>query len=133
MHQDYNDIRSLIPFPPKWFDEVAVPRYCDFSPQAVTDIYADEAALVEIACQMCEHRFYVAFSRNRGDGWNVSSMLWQQIEKQAIDYLDPPNIGCCPSGPTMTSNSLRVLEYWSRLNTSRDWRRDARFEIGLSE
>ena len=133
MHCDYSDIRNLIKNPPCWWDENSVPRYCDFRPECVADIYADEAALVEIACQACEHKFEVAFSRSREQGWNPSAFLYEQIEKKAIHYLDPPNIGCCEVGPAMSSVPKRVLQYWSRLNTSREWRRDRRFEICVEE
>ena len=131
MNTDYFDIRSRIPEPPKWYDEHAVPRYCECAPNKVANIYVDEAALVLIKCQACSTPFEVVFSRGREGGWNVTSMLYEQIEKKGLEYLDPPNIGCCASGPTMTSDSVRVLQYWSRLNGALEWKRDPRFEIEM--
>ena len=62
MHTHYADILNRIPEAPRWFDEVAVPRYCEFSTDALAFIYAKEAALVLIQCQACEREFQVAFS-----------------------------------------------------------------------
>ncbi len=133
MRQDYEDIRSRIAEAPKWWDENGVPRYCDFGPRRVADVYADEAALVLIECQECGRNFEVAFSRSRGGGWNVEQFLYERIERKSLAYRDPPNTGCCPSGPTMMSISMKVLQYWSRLNTAQEWRRDPRFEVMLEE
>ena len=38
--------------------------------------------------------------------------LSERIRDMTIAYGDPPNIGCCPAGPTMNSVPRRVLEYW---------------------
>ena len=45
MFTEYSDILDKIPEPPQWWDEHRVPRYVEFAPHLVADIYADEAAL----------------------------------------------------------------------------------------
>lgn len=131
MHTFYEDILSRIGEDPKWFDEAAVPRFCDFSPREVADIYADEVALVGIACQSCQHKFRVAFSRGPVDEMLKpgSRSIADAIRANTIHYGDPPNIMCCAAGPTMNSEPGRVLEYWIRENF--DWVRDASLEIDL--
>jgi hypothetical protein len=130
VHNDYSDIRALTKEEPKWFDEHAVPRYCDFHPKEIADIYADECCLLMIQCQGCQARFKVAISQNK---W---SMAWgghekldisERIAKEYIGFGDPPNVGCCPAGPTMTSDTIAVLEYWKR-ESCREWERDKNFE-----
>jgi hypothetical protein len=51
MFNDYSDITERIAEPPKWWDEHGVPRYADYDPWRVANIYAEETALVEAACQ----------------------------------------------------------------------------------
>jgi hypothetical protein len=75
----------------------------------------NEVALLEIACQSCGKRFKVAMSWGRMDGLLLESRsLSEQIEDGSIHYGDPPNNGCCPAGPTMNCDDLRVIEFWSR-------------------
>lgn len=121
MNPDYADIRDRIAEPPKWWDENGTPRYCEFAPDEVASFYAEEVALVVIACQSCEREFRVALSVDsltvaRGGAWLSDAI-------QEIHYGDPPNVQCCPSGPTMNSVPKRVVEFWS----SRSRMADARF------
>ena len=121
MHQYYGDILERVSEQPQWFDEHAVPRFCAFSPQRLASIYAREAALVLIRCQSCNREFAVAFSE-----LNLRHALWSDdhktkiktigdlIEEGSLHYGDPPNVRCCPAGPTMNSEPVRVLEYWYR-------------------
>lgn len=139
MNCDYADIRSRIPLPPQWFDESAVPRYAAFAPHEVSNIYAREAALVLIGCQSCQTTFNVAFSRSSMDDvrdhmrGRPARLLADIIRAGEIHYGDPPNVGCCPAGPTMNSDPLRVLEYWRRdKTTDHEWSRDAALEIDVS-
>lgn len=133
MHHDYADIRNLIPMAPLWFDEFAVPRYCEFHPGAVADIYAKEVVLAEIECQDCGQRFKVAFSRSMMDDvlhaarGGVCTSLADRVRDQSLHYGDPPNINCCPAGPTMNSDMRRVLEFWTRRHL--EWERDPALEI----
>jgi hypothetical protein len=62
MHQHYGDILKRIREPPQWFDDYGVPRFEEFSPQQLGNIYAREAALAEIACQECGRLFIVALT-----------------------------------------------------------------------
>lgn len=118
MHRYYKDILERVSEPPKWFDENAVPRFCEFSPEEVAYIYAREVALVMIECQACAIPFKVALTE-----LNLRDVLWDSggkkiknisdlIADRSIHYGDPPNIDCCGTGPTMNSVAIRVLEYW---------------------
>lgn len=117
MNHDYADIRSRIPEPAQWWDEHAVPRYCTFTPDAVADIYAQQVALCDIACQGCGARFHVAFSWSQHE-WRKGEMVTTgditPTEAARLHYGDPPNVGCCGAGATMNCDDLRVLEFWRK-------------------
>lgn len=128
MHHDYSDIRSRISEQPRWFDEAGVPRYCEFAHDQTNFIYADTAVLLEIACQSCGRRFKVCLSE-----WYLSrSSLAEAVQNRSIHYGDPPNVGCCPAGPTMSSDSLRVLEFWM-IGKDHRWMRVPELEIELED
>ena len=138
MNQHYKDIRDKITEDPQWFDEHAVPRYCKFHPREIADIYADECALFLIACQGCGHRFRVVASRDKMNNilhqmreGKPAPTLAQLIKRKHLFYRDPPNVECCPAGPTMTSDALKVLEYWHRKIL--DWERDKKLELDLAD
>ncbi len=151
MNHHYNDIRSLIKEEPKWWDEEAVPRYCEFSPHEVAHIYADEVALVLIKCQACHREFRVAFSMSAMKGMvhygeegveratinRLSGQFYESladmIRSKKIHYGDPPNIECCAAGPTMNCDDIQVLEYWRHEPKDFVWRRDHRLEIDLPD
>lgn len=138
----YKDIRSRIAESPTWFDEYGVPRYCHFTPGHVADIYADEVALVEIACQECGHRMMVAFSSSligaicRGLGAEPDGQeptLADAIRAKAIHYGDPPCFECS-AGATMNCIDVRVVSYWRRGDrASERWVRDQSLEITLDD
>ena len=129
MHRHYADILALAAAPPLWFDEHAVPRFAPFTPDIIADISADEAVLLMIACQNCRIEFHVALSssyikrivRKAFEGNHVP-MLAAQITAKTLHYGDPPNMGCCPAGPTMNCIDLRVLEYWRKNTTTNRWK-----------
>ena len=104
----YPDILSRIDSPPIWWDEHAVPRYCEFEPSKIVNFGADEAALVEIECQNCRQLFRVAFS---SVNWRDGSIA-EAIKTKALCYGDPPILPCCVDAFGMSSESRRVLEYW---------------------
>ncbi|HZR75382.1 hypothetical protein [Bradyrhizobium sp.] len=108
MYQRYDDIFSRITEAPHWFDEYAVPRYCEFTPSKLANIYAGEAALAEVTCQVCKHAFRVAFSRAN---WS-SGTIAEAIRSRTLDFGDPPNY-CCGNAD-MSSEPRRVIEYWRR-------------------
>jgi len=162
MHNDYSDITSRISEAPSWFDTNGVPRYGAFEPKRIPDIYCDECALIEIACQDCGKHYNVALSsgkmarviaalRTQADLSTIQNRpIAAAIRAGDIGYGDPPNClhteGC--AGPTMTSDAIRVLEYWSR-NDPKDvdpttgavanvesyftWRRDTSLEIAFPD
>lgn len=123
MNRFYSDIISRIPELPKWFDEHAVPRYEEFTPDQASNIYAIVAVLALIQCQSCKEKFKVCFTYNSYDDLQLSKL----IHHNNLFYGDPPNMECCPSGPTMSSDTLQVLEYWSKEDF--DWVRDSSLEI----
>jgi hypothetical protein len=135
MLHHYHDIRSRIAEPPLWWDEHGVPRYVPFAPDEVANIYARECALVLIACQACAEEFQVAFSHSPMD--DVRAIMEQRTPRTLADsvrdgslhYGDPPNAGCCPAGPTMNCDDIRVLEFWQRDRF--DWERVPALEISL--
>lgn len=112
MRCSYSDIRDRISEQPKWWDERGVPRYCDFSPREVADIYSLQVALVSIECQSCGREFKVAFSSNVFDQLLGRATLEEAVRARTLHYGDPPNIGCCPAGATMSSILGTVLEFW---------------------
>lgn len=136
MNYYYADLIDKINENPQWWDEHAVPRFCEFKPFAASNIYADTVVLVEIACQGCDEKFKVAFSEtymSKYMSWRRSKTA-DEIEKNEYDegvayeyslegilkdrgslhYGDPPNINCCPAGPTMNSVPVRVVEWWEK-------------------
>lgn len=126
MHETYDDIRSRIQELPKWFDEYAVPRYCEFHPEHCADIYARQACLLRIECQGCGREFRVAMSWSGYD--EIEALDWL-VEQKTIHYGDPPNVECCASGPTMNSVPRRVLQFWRR--TRPEWERVSGLEIEI--
>jgi len=94
---------------PLWFDEKGVPRYVEFHPTHCVMTSAREAVLAEITCQGCGSLFLVAITRkNDPDGCLTGT------GSNILSYGDPPNIGCCASGPTMTGDLCRIVEVWIR-------------------
>lgn len=134
MHHHYEDIRNRIKEAPVWFDEHGVPRYDPFLPTGAADIYADEVALVEIACQNCGTRFMVVFSENAFDRFTEKTVaLADAVRSRWLHYGDPPNTGCCAVGPTMNCEDLRVVEYWRRSKGVFNFERVPELEIRLDE
>lgn len=126
MNHHYKDITEKIAGDPLWWDESAVPRYCEFGPEHTANIYATEAALVTIACQNCKYVFRVCFSWSKTDEFihGISSLSGQIAAGEGLEYGDPPNYGCCPVGATMNSEAISVLQFWRRsLGSSYHWER----------
>ena len=136
MLNDYSDITSRIAEPPKWYGELGEPRYCDFNPWAC-GVYADEVALLLIACQACGREFNVsiefnltqaqlrAYREGRSQGpvetlgerlsairdidTSVKHGFW---DVPHLNYGDPPRHDCI--GDTMSSDTLAVVEFHRR-------------------
>lgn len=131
MRHHFNDIRSRIAEPPQWWDEDGVPRYCEFGPREVSNIYAKACALVLIACQECRTEYRVAFAW----AWNWTDRQGPPRTVEAVrqlHYGDPPN-ACenCASGATMNCDDVRVLEFWRQ--DKFEWVRIPEFEIPLAD
>jgi hypothetical protein len=156
MHQHYEDILSRIAEPPRWFDEEGVPRYCEFAPHRIANIYADECALLEIECQSCARAFVVALDGGTANQRDLSRVRGQEtpwrtlaeiIRSHDIHYGDPPNVDCCGVGHTQNSTPRRVVEYWERIQEThidpdsglrvirghRGWQRDHSLEIEIPD
>lgn len=152
MLQHYEDILSRIAEPPRWFDEQGVPRYCEFAPHCIANIYADECALLAIECQSCGRPFIVALDAAMANRTAIKkSAEWRTladiIRSHDIHYGDPPNVDCCGVGHTQNSNPRRVLEYWERIQETytdpasglrairgwRHWTRDHSLEIEIPD
>jgi hypothetical protein len=131
---EYSDILGKIAEPPRWWDENRVPRYVDFSPWHIADIYSDEAALIEIACFGCLTIYKLACSMLHFEaGERAGLPVAEAIRRGDLLMSDPPNPGCCRDGPSIGCYNLRVLEYWCRRNDRREWTRDQSLEIDLPE
>jgi hypothetical protein len=131
MHQHYKDILDRIGEPPTWFDEYGVPRFEDFSPRRLSNIYAKEAALAQVSCQCCGHTFKVALTDAFASG---PLALSDEIRLGRVHYGDPPNVHCCPAGPSSNSVMHGILEYWLRdYEVSLDWQRDPTLEGTVGE
>jgi hypothetical protein len=141
MLPSYDDIKSRIPEQPKWYDENGVPRYNDFHPNDVPNIYAEEALLLEISCQDCGERFLVAFQTagmmdrlfnpkakslsERIDAYLKKDKATKEAEWFPFHYGDPPIHGCV--GDTMNCNDHRIVEFWQKKDF--EWVRNAKYEI----
>lgn len=135
MHNDYSDIRVLTDQPPKWWDENGVPRYCDFHPSECANIYAREAVLFAVTCQACGRPFHVALTRDQMDAHRLQGRtIKDDIGTCDLHYGDPPNIGCCPAGPTMNSEPRYVISYWHKSSdTNYEWVGDPVFAMKVIE
>jgi hypothetical protein len=120
MLETYNDIRSRIPEPPKWFDEHGVPRYDSFHPDLSPNVYADQVLLYRIACQNCNSLFLVEENWSRCNP--VSFMrgtpnpsLEDRVRLKRIHYGDPP-CTACDAGATMNCVDLITVQFWHRMD-----------------
>lgn len=125
MHQHYKEILEAFETPPLWFSEGGFPRWCAMHPSNVDDIYADQVVFAVIGCQGCMRTFRVAFSSSKMYRlMGHQECLLALINERSLHYGDPPNIRCCPAGPTMNSGLLLVSQVWERnLEQLADWRR----------
>lgn len=123
MKHHFADILDRIPEPPKWFDENGTPRYNDFHPDEVPNIYANECCLFRIECQMCTREFDVALSWYR---LGTERSLTERVEDNTLHYGDPPNIQCCASGLSSNSVPRYVIQFWRRVKF--DWARVSELE-----
>lgn len=124
----YHEIIEKFGREPDWWTEDGFPRYVQFRPEEC-GIYAMQVALLQIECQSCGHRFNVVRE------WSPTGLDdTPPISKtpNAIGYGDPPNLPCCASGPTMQSDTIRILEFWSRVDIW-EWKRIPAIEATVFE
>ena len=138
MLPDYQDIRSRIDEEPKWFDGNGVPRYCKFEPRRTCNIYAREVLLLEIACQSCGKRFHVETNWSR---WGYIPSYLERIERETARHIkhggdldlrigwgDPPRHDCKGAGNVMTSDTIRIVEFWCKPSGG-EWERKPEYEF----
>lgn len=127
MHSCYHEILDVMG-EPIWWTEDGVPRYIPFAPEEAGNLYAYEVALIEIACQACDHRFHVCISSTRMDkalkdrvtvrdriaGLDTPRRPGMLLPSRSVYCDDPPNINCCAPGPTMTATPVMVEQVWLR-------------------
>ena len=128
MNRRYDDLLSMSDRKPSFFQAGGVPRWSDFRAGESTDKYAHDCAIVEIACQLCDMRFHVLMESTSRDRKTIA----EAIRGNALYYRDPPNVGCCDAGPSMTSLTIAVVEYWRREETFL-WRRDPSLEVAFRQ
>ena len=124
----YSDILSRTPEKPEWWDDNGVPRYGAFHPDLAPNPYANEVVLYLIGCQACGTLFKVS---RTWDKFSADQKEPPSLMIPDLYYGDPPNSGCCNVGPTMSSESLKVLEFWAREGGS--WVRKRELEIDLED
>jgi len=127
VHHSYEDILDRVSEPPTWWDCNGTPRFGEFSPDKSPNIYAREVILLEIACQGCLTRFRVELNIGPYDlvKGQDGGMEFDSFATTTPFYGDPPNTGCCPSGPTMSSYSSHIVEFWRRA----DWNWNRRSDL----
>jgi len=133
--ESYDDIKRRIDEEPSWYDANGVPRYDPFHPNMCPDAYAEEVLLLEIACQNCEKRFlgqvsWKTFGYHPSYAEEISG--WQRGEGEwwPVSYGDPPrhSNGNCVAGDVMSSDTLRVVEFWCR-GKDFGWERIPEYEV----
>lgn len=131
MLPDYEDIRSRITEPPKWFDRHGVPRYCDPIPNECSNIYANVVVFYRIRCQACGEKFVVESvedSMQRAMRPERLSLL-DIIHSRALHYGDPPRHGDGCGGDTMNCEDERVMAVWVKQPENRfDWVRLSQYD-----
>jgi hypothetical protein len=137
MKGDYADLLVRIEQPPRWWDENGCPRWSEWDPGWGADPYAEQKALLEIACQACGQRFSVLVSLNSHSLLTIlrrregeASALGERVRRGSVHYGDPPQHGCV--GDTMTSESVRVVQFWERdRGVTYGWKRVPELEIAF--
>lgn len=126
MYIEYDDIVSRIAEPPLWWLE-GVPRYEPFHHQALC-VYAQEALLVHIRCQICSKDFEIGLYDPRP--YSTPTFRALLNTRREIGVGDPPN-ACCFPGSSMGAVEVAVLQFWERPPNQREWRRVPELERGL--
>lgn len=102
MKENYEDIKSRIEDPVRWYDSNGTPRYDKFSPDLCPNIYANMVVLLDIECQYCHEAFAVEMHTSSWSDRGHPPKKWH--------YGDPPIHGCV--GDTMNCEDNVVMEVW---------------------
>jgi hypothetical protein len=122
MKEAYVDILSLTDRDPVWYDPNGTPRYCEYLPEVMPDVYARVIVFMRIACQCCGRQFNVGMSAGTFD-WLTT------VKPREWHYGDPPRHNCLGAGETMNCTDIAVLRAWHRTQAA-EWVR-CRDEEGL--
>jgi hypothetical protein len=145
VNRSYFDITSRLG-EPLWWDDQGVPRYAPFRPQ-MCGVYDRYVAYMEIACQACGKRFFVASSvsalgipYDRERVWEYANgkarlcrdLMPSKRDANHFHYGDPPNHSetddqSCLAGNSMNCIDLRIIEFWEM--TCFEWVRRPEYEI----
>lgn len=120
MHIRYDDITGLIPEQPIWWLN-GVPRYRAFNPNDL-NVYAREALLIRVECQMCFKQFDVGQYYPNSAGGDGRLPYRDDPPSHSSDVED-----CC-GGESMGFTELQILEFWARRG-SVHWIRDREREV----
>lgn len=126
---NYADITSRIKEQPKWWDAHGVPRYDNFNPRLISNIYASEVMLMKIECDSCRRKFDVEMTkRPRTDSDSLANMIAYIGTGLGIapHYGDPPRHDCV--GDVMNSTALKIKEFW-RKDVQAGWVRMPECEV----
>lgn len=110
----YDDILSRIPEPPTWWDRHGCPRYNEPIPENCSHVYADRLTFMRIECQGCGQEFIVEFASSRMNRLNREGTEILEVDPTLLQYGDPPNIGCCSAGATMSSYPREIIAHYER-------------------
>jgi hypothetical protein len=121
VHSDFKDIRCRISEEPTWFDMGGIPRYGEFSPEMISNIYAHTVFLVRIACQACGEEFLVAMHFDVFD---------RMPRPKELHYGDPPRHDDC-MGDTMNCDDLEIVQAWHKEGFK--WYREREWEEKIDE
>jgi hypothetical protein len=141
MYRLYSDIRDVLG-EPLWHDEQGVPRYVPYAPQH-GGIYDQWSALLEIQCQACGRPFLVSSSFSLSDMFRhlrpdepiPQHPVFPTADNCGGDFAfgDAPwhdgDRQC--SGTTMTTDTVRVVEFWTHDGGPHgfDWQRRPEYEF----
>jgi hypothetical protein len=103
---------------PIWYNKAGTIVFEPFRPQLAT-VFGTQCALILIRCQACGTEFQVADDNLRSyrRTWNLKDAF----AHGTWDYGDAPETAdCCPVGYSMTTEPVRLLEFWER-EIGKDW------------
>lgn len=154
MHCDYKDITSVMGVP-KWYDVKGFPRYCNFHPDEVSNIYADVVIYYLIGCQGCSQKFNVAENYCTYNIWTTKGFkdymeankigskvpltphivpYFKSIPQKDwgfLHYGDPPRHDCV--GDTMNCWDYQILQFWVKDTEKWKWKRIKKLEFNLPD